>query len=458
MAWPFVEVSPFAEASGDVGTSVDSVARAVDRLNTGKATVSQAAAQSLDLTGGVISTDPPYYHYFAYSDLSDFFYVWLRRSLGEIHPRLLGTLLTPKAEELVADRYRQGGETPSRTFFEEGFEQVFTNARLQASAQFPMTLYYAFKSEADADDDASAGWETILTSLIRSGWAITATWPMRSERSGRMKSVGTNSLASSIVLALRPRPVDAPTTDRRGFLAALRGELPDALRELQQGAIAPVDLPQAAIGPGMAVFTRYAAVLGNDGRPLPVREALQQINALLDEVLNEQEGDFDSDTRFSLGWFRLHGFGPGEFGHAENMANGRGASLGRLSRSGVLTAHGGVVRLLAPGDLPPGWDPAADPHLTVWEVVLHLSRVLAVGGVPAASALYRAVPGSVDLALAKELAYLLFRIAEQRKQTADAVAFNTLAAAWNEISAAATGRSIPAAAQLEIDRSTEDDF
>src|SRR4051794_20503289 len=243
--------------------------------------------------------------------------------------------------------------------------------------------------------------------MIHAGWTVTATWPVRSERGGRMNSVGTNALASSIVLALRPRPADAPTTDRRGFLAALRTELPYALRELQQGAIAPVDLPQAAIGPGMAVFTRYSAVLGNDGRPMPVREALEQINALLDEVLNEQEGDFDADTRFALTWFRQHGFEPGPFGDADNLARARNASIDGLRRSGVLTSYASAVRLLAPADLPADWDPASDPHLTVWEVVLHLSRVLADGGVPAAAALYQAVPGAVDLALAKELAYLL---------------------------------------------------
>lgn len=454
MVWDFVEANPLVGFS--LSGPIESVARSVQAVGPRGSATQQDAAVA-DFSEKILSTDPPYYDNIGYSDLSDFFYVWLRRSLRGVSPKLLATLLTPKTEELVANPYRHGGKEQARVFFEDGFEQVFTRARTEALNDFPITVYYAFKqAESDVGGDASTGWETLLGSMIRAGWAVTATWPVRSERSGRMLAIGTNALASSIVLAMRPRPADAPTTDRRGFLAALRGELPEALRELQQGAIAPVDLPQAAIGPGMAVFTRYTAVLGNDGKPMPVREALQQINHLLDEVLSEQEGDFDSDTRFALTWFRQHGFAAGPFGDADNLARARNASLDGLRRSGVLTSHASAVRLLAPGDLPADWDPATDPHLTVWEVVLHLSRVLADGGVPAAAALYRAVPGSVDLALAKELAYLLFRIAEQRKQTADAVAFNTLAAAWNEIATAATGRSIPAAAQLEFDTENED--
>jgi putative DNA methylase len=454
MTWDFAEANPFSGTAGDFSNTVPGTADSIQRLPAARTPgrASQYGAAEVRANSHVISTDPPYYDSIGYSDLSDYFYVWLRRSLQQVQPSLLSTLLTPKAEELVANPFRHDGKRGAKTFFESGFEGVFRQAREGARADFPVTVYYAFKqSESEPGGDAATGWETLLSSMIRAGWAVTATWPLRSERAGRMNSLGTNALASSIVLALRPRPVDAPSTDRRGFLAALRAELPDALRELQQGAIAPVDLPQAAIGPGMAVFTRYAAVLGSKGEHMTVREALQQINHLLDEVLSEQEGDFDSDTRFALTWFRQHGFAAGPFGDADNLARARNASLDGLRRAGVLTSHASAVRLLAPGDLPATWDPGTDPHLTVWEVVLHLSRVLAEGGVPAAAELYRAVPGSVDLALAKELAYLLFRIAEQRKQTADAVALNTLAAAWNEIASAATGRSIPAAAQLEFD-------
>ena len=458
MAWDYAENNPFSTSAGNFADQFTWIPKAVERLPAAPpGHVEQAPAQVANAKRAVISTDPPYYDNIGYSDLSDFFYVWLRPLVRPVYQKLFSTLLTPKSDELIANSYRQGGKDEARHFFESGFEAVFAQARQHATGEFPTTVYYAFKqSESQVTGgSASTGWETLLTALVHAGWVITATWPVRSELAGRMISVGTNALASSIVLALRPRPADAPTTDRRGFLAALRAELPEALRELQQGAIAPVDLPQAAIGPGMAVFTRHAAVLGNDG-PMTVREALQQINHLLDEVLNEQEGDFDSDTRFSLTWFRQHGFAAGPFGDADNLARARNASIEGLKRSGVLTSHANAVQLLAPVDLPTDWDPATDPHLTVWEVVLHLSRVLADGGVPAAAAVYRAVPGSLDLTLAKELAYLMFRISEQRKQTADAVAFNTLAAAWNEISTAATGRSIPAAAQLEIDPNPED--
>lgn len=406
----------------------------------------------------LVSTDPPYYDSVPYADLADFFHVWHRRMLDEILPKVFSTVLSPKSEELVADQVRLGGKTSAKRFFEDGMLQVFDRLGSVHDPNLPMTVYYAFKQGESGADRGPTGWESMLTALVEAGWSITGTWPVRTEQAGGLRELGRNALASSVVIVCRRRPAEAPVTTRRDLARALQHELPEALRELQQGAIAPVDLPQAAIGPGMAVFTRYAAVLGNDGRPLPVREALEQINALLDEVLNEQEGDFDADTRFALTWFRQHGFESGPFGDADNLARARNASIDGLRRSGVLTSYASAVRLLAPGDLPADWNPATDPHLSVWEVVLHLSRVLADGGVPAAAALYRAVPGAVDLALAKELAYLLFRIAEQRKQVADAVAFNTLAAAWNEIAAAATGRSIPAAAQLEIDQNTEDEY
>jgi len=260
---------------------------------------------------------------------------------------------------------------------------------------------------------------------------------MRSERGGRMLSVGTNTLASSIVLALRPRSVNAPRTPRRGFVAALRIELPTALRELQQGAIAPVDLPQAAIGPGMAVFSRYSAVLSDDGTPMRVRAALSIINEVLDEVLSEQEGDFDPDSRFALAWFRQHGFDSGDFGDADNLARARNASLEHLDRAGILTLRGtrGKVTLLAPSSLDPEWDPATDRSISAWEVVMHLARTLTDNGVVAASALLTRVPESIDRDLCKELAFLLFALAEDAKRTKVAVEFNALGTAWNDIAA-----------------------
>jgi len=437
MAWDFVEVSPFGDAAGDVKVACYTTAEALDRLAvTAPGLASQADAQSRSLAGFLISTDPPYYDNIGYSDLSDFFYVWLRRSLGPIAPRLLSTLLAPKSDELVANPYRHGGKDGAHAFFEAGFMEVFRRARETALPDFPITVYYAFKqSETTSQGEVSSGWETLLEGMVRSGWVITATWPMRSERGGRMRDVGSNALASSIVLALRPRPDGAPRTDRRGFVTALKAELPTALRELQQGAIAPVDLPQAAIGPGMAVLSRYSAVLTDDGSTMRVRTALSLINEVLDDVLFEQEGDFDPDTRFALAWFRQHGFEPGEFGDADNLARARGASLEHLERAGILNLRGtrGKVTLLAPSDLEFNWDPAADTSMSTWEVVLHLARTLTAHGVMGASALLTRVPESIDRDLGKELAFLLFTLAEDAKRTKVAVEFNALGTAWNDI-------------------------
>ncbi|MFD9678709.1 DUF1156 domain-containing protein [Rhodococcus sp. NPDC059969] len=454
MAWDFVEVSPFATASGSLTVATASMAQALDRIEPGyQGVANQASAQNAPIGRMLISTDPPYYDNIGYSDLSDFFYVWLRRSLHPIHPNLLSTMLVPKAEELVANPYRHDGKDGAHKFFENGFREVFHLARESALPNFPITVYYAFKQQdSDGGAEASTGWETLLEGMIRSGWAITATWPMRSERSARSVSIGTNALASSIVLALRPRPDDARTTDRRGFINALKDELPSKLKELQQGAIAPVDLPQAAIGPGMAVFSRYSGVLTDDGSKMTVRAALSRINEILDEVLAEQEGDFDVDTRFAIAWFRQHGFDAGTFGDADNLARARNASLDHLERAGILTKPAGKVTLLSAEALDAmyaekEYDPSTDQHISAWEAVMHLTRLLASKGVPAAAQLLADVPASIDRDLCKELAFLLFAIAEDRKQTKVAVDFNALGTAWNDIVA----ESRNAATQLTFD-------
>jgi putative DNA methylase len=435
MSWEFVEASPFGRASGDIGIALESIASSLDKLPSGPpGTVLQQSAGSTDFSSFCVSTDPPYYDNIGYSDLSDFFYVWLRRALKMVHPSILSTMLVPKSEELVANPYRHGGKSGAQSFFEEGFEAVFRAARSSASKDLPITVYYAFKQQdATSDGSASTGWETLLEGMIRSGWQISATWPMRSERGGRMTSIGTNALASSIVLACRPRPENAPRTDRRGFIQALKAELPQELHELQQGAIAPVDVPQAVIGPGMAVFSRYSAVLEDDGSKMTVRTALQRINAILDEVLTELENDFDKETRFALTWFRQSGFDTGRFGDAESVANARGVNLDALQRAGILTTGGGKVALIAPSNMPADYDPATDTAVSQWEVVMHLTRVLADEGVPAAATLLGRVPTSVDWDLCKELASLLFKLAEDMKKTKLAVDFNNLGAAWNDI-------------------------
>lgn len=434
MVWDFAEGSVFTNGPCDPSTSSAWVARALDHVDAGLPGRTSMAVASSTISSALISTDPPYYDNIGYSDLSDFFYVWLRRSLRPIYPDILSTMLVPKAEELVANPYRHGGKIEAQRFFEDGFREVFRRARKTTPTAYPITVYYAFKQQdSTLGGEASTGWETLLEGMIGSGWAITATWPMRSERGGRMISIGTNALASSIVLACRPRPEDAPRTDRRGFLAALKSELPDKLRELQQGSIAPVDLPQAAIGPGMAVFSRYSAVLEDDGSKMTVRTALQRINAILDQVLTELENDFDRETRFALTWFRQSGFDTGKFGDAESVANARGVSLDALERAGILTKGGGKLALIAPSDMPADYDPATDTDISQWEVVMHLTRVLASDGVPAAASLLGRVPRNVDWDLCKELAHLLFKLAGDKKKTKLAVDFNGLGAAWNDI-------------------------
>ena len=423
----------------------------------------QADAASREYGTALISTDPPYYDNIGYSDLSDFFYVWLRRSLRAVHPDLLSTMLVPKTEELVANPYRHGGKEKAKGFFEEGFRHVFAKARRSAVPDFPITVYYAFKqSESDGTGDASSGWETLLEGMIRSGWGITSTWPIRSELSNRMIGSGSNALASSIVLSLRPRLEDALTTDRRGFIAALEAELPAALRKLQQGQVAPVDLPQAAIGPGMAVFSRYGGVLEPDGKKMTVRSALARINEILDQVLNEQEGDFDSTTRFALAWYRQHGYAVGKFGDADNLARARNTSVDVLDRDGILTSRAGNVQLVRPADLSWDYDVLRDNHTSIWESLHHLLKTLERDGIaPAGDFLRDALSrpdGAVDADLVKELAHLLFRIAEGNNATKDALSFNALVTSWPEImDVARAERPVLVAAQTPFNFNGEDD-
>lgn len=298
MAWDFAEGHPFFPGPVDPATTSSWVAKALERLPAYPPGYSRQCNARLNTSPGLIATDPPYYDNIGYADLSDFFYVWLRRTLRDVLPSILSTLLVPKAEELVANVYRFGDKTGASSFFEAGFTRFFEQARQSTLPAFPITVFYAFKqAETTRDGEVSTGWERLLEGIVKAGWSITATWPMRSERGGRMLSIGTNALGSSIVLALRPRPDDAPQVDRRGFIAALKAELPAKLKELEQGKVAPVDLPQAAIGPGMSVFTRYSGVVENDGSRMRVASALARINEVVDEVLAEQEGEFDSDTR-----------------------------------------------------------------------------------------------------------------------------------------------------------------
>lgn len=459
MAWDYAEVNPFSASSGNLSNHVNWVAKAVDTLPAGpKGWAFQADAAVVNAQNALISTDPPYYDNIEYSDLSDFFYVWLRRSLRGVHTGLFDTVMVPKSEELVANPHRHGSKPRAKKFFEEGFEAVFRVARSTASSKFPISVYYAFKqSEADDRGVSSTGWETILGSMVRAGWMVTATWPMRSEMANRMIGAGANALASSVVLALRPRPDDAAITDRRGFIAAMKRDLGPALRELQQGGIAPVDLPQSAIGPGMAVFSQYAKVIESDGSEMSVRSALARINEVLDELLTEQEGDFDSTTRFALAWYRGHGYEAGQFGDADNLARARATAVATLERDGILNARAGKVKLYRPAELPAGYDVSKDSHTSAWEALHHAIRVQEAKGIPAAGAFLHEASqrpdGAVDLDLVKELAYLLFQIAEKNGWTKDAISFNGMATSWGDLLDA--GRT---AAAAPTDTSTTLDF
>ncbi|HLI43599.1 MAG TPA: hypothetical protein VKU92_03930 [Acidimicrobiales bacterium] len=438
MVWDYAEVNLFSDSTGNISGALDWVAEVIDGVPTtapGSAAQCDATAQSsIPLQRLAISTDPPYYDNIGYADLADFFYVWLRRSLASTYPALFSTMLTPKAAELVADPFRSGGDKElSEQRFEDGFEKAFAHLRKAARPDFPLTVFYAFKqSEQDDSGVASTGWETMLAGLLRAGFAVTATWPMRTELGNRMRNQASNALASSIVLACRPRSDTAGITDRRGFLAALHAELPQALRELQQGNIAPVDLAQAAIGPGMAVFSRYAKVVEPTGEPMPVRSALALINQVLDEVLAEQESEFGADTRFAIKWFEQYGFDEAGYDPAEGLARAMNVSVKGLEDAGILVARAGRVRLLRRSELAANWDPATDTRMPVWEVTQQLVRALWDEGSEAkAGELVRRLGGVGEVA--RDLAYRLYAICERRGWADDALGFNALVTAWPEI-------------------------
>jgi putative DNA methylase len=455
MAWDFVESNPFGEAGADFSASVEWMCKALHNLMASHASsvvAADAAACSYD--GVVISTDPPYYDNIGYSDLSDFFYVWLRRSLRDVHPALFSTILVPKAEELVANPCRHGGKDAASQFFEEGFGRVFARARESATDDFPITVYYAFKQqELQSEGVSSTGWATMLEGMIRAGWTITATWPVRSELGNRMRSLGSNALASSIVLALRPRHATAETTSRRGFLAALKADLPEAIAAMRQGSIAPVDYAQATIGPGMAVFSRYTKVIESDGSAMTVRTALTLINRALDEVLADQDGDLDADTRFCIMWYEQFGWSRERFGLAEGIALRVNRSVEGIARGGVLTAKEGWVSLTRPAELPVGWDPLTDDRVSVWEATCHLARAITTVGLDDAARLLAAIRKrpEIDVDAVQRLAIRLYRLAET-KHPEDAGLFNALGTEWAALTDAASTRRVePAQGGLDLE-------
>jgi len=456
MAWDFAESNPFGGSSGDFLEDLKWVCRSLENTparETGHA--DQADAATREYRGMVVSTDPPYYDNIGYSDLSDFFYVWLRRSLRDVYPRLFASMLAPKADELVANPHRHSGRDGAKRFFETGFAHVFAHVREGASEDFPITVFYAFKqTDLDAEGLSNTGWATILEGMIRGGWSITATWPMRTELSNRMIAFGTSALASSIVLVLRPRHATAGQTSRRGFVATLKRELPGALEEMRQGAIAPVDLAQATIGPGMGVFSRYERVVENDGSDMSVKTAIAVINQAVDEVLAEQEGHLDATTRFCLTWYAQHGWAAGPAGDGINLSQAYGTSEPSLLNSGVLTKSGSTVRLVPPAGLPATWNPTTDHNISVWEIAMHLMRVLSAedGGLEAAAKLMAAAGtrSEVEVESVQRLAYRLYEMT-QKSRPDDARLFNLLGGSWSDLTEAAGRVRLGAALQGSFD-------
>lgn len=453
MVWDFAEANIMGESVGAWATCSGYVADCITVIATPSGRQNDArqidAASPWDrLDGVLVSTDPPYYDNVGYADLSDFFYVWLRRTVGDLYPDLFRTILVPKDPELVAAPERFGGDKHrARDQFELGFRRAFSTLREKMDSRFPLTVYYAFKQddaegegeEADGNVsgsqtiDRTTGWETMLEALIGTGFQITATWPVRASQAWRMRAMGSNALASYIVLACRPRPESAMQADRRSFVTELRRELPVALRCLRQGNIAPVDFAQAAIGPGIAIYSRYHQILETDGKPMSVRMALGLINQILTEVLSEQEDEYDPETRWAIAWFDQHGFDEGDFGEAELLSKAKVTSVSGLRQAGLVHSQGGKVRLWRPEELPEGWDPVADRRVTVWEMTHHLLRVYyyeRAGDLPTAELLRKL--GSRGHA-ARDLAYQLFVVSEKRDRSREAQAYNALALGWPEI-------------------------
>ena len=389
----------------------------------------------------IISTDPPYYDNVPYADISDFFYFWLRISLSEVHTDLFETMQTPKSEELVAAPHRHNGDAEAaKEHFEGGFRKTFGGMREAIDPRFPLTVYYAMKQN-EGEDGANTGWETMLTGLIESDFQITATWPVRAAQDWRMRSMGSNALANYVVLACRERPADAPIATKREFIQILKDELPPALLDLQHSNIGAVDFFQAALGPGMAVFSRYGKVVEADGSAMSVGDALRCINEEVGSYLSKQTGEMDSWTRFAVAWFSEHAFATGDYGVAETLALSNAVSVDGVAEAGIIESGGGNVRILSINEIPEDWDPATDSRLTVWEIVHHLARTLDQKGTDGAGALLKQVGGLAEDA--KALCYRLFTICEQNKWANEALVYNTLITEWPEISQRAQAAEEP---------------
>lgn len=434
MSWDYAEANPFSNSAGCFDNSMDWVVRCLESLGTGRqGFVRQFDAQSDNgLRDIIVSTDPPYYDNIAYADLSDFFYVWLRQALKKSFPDIFKTMLVPKTEELVATPYRFDGDTEkARKFFEDGMRKAFGQINTYAREDMPVTVYYAFKQSDDDDDSktASTGWETMLSAIIRAGFSITGTWPMRTERASRTVGKDSNALASSIVLVCRKRSTNAPVSTRRDFINALKRELKPALQKLQASNIAPVDLAQSAIGPGMGVYSRYSKVLEADGTPMSVRSALQIINQELDHYFTEQDGELDRDSRFCVDLYTQYAFNDVKFGEADVLARAKNTSVEKLAARGVLYAQKGVVRLLTREEIP---EKIETQERNIWLLTQQITLALEKDGVNGAAKIVADIFTS-EPEYAKALAYRLFTIAERKGWAGEAYAYNSLVIAWPDV-------------------------
>lgn len=459
MVWDFAEANPFSNSTGNWLGAVEWICKCLEMLSH-KVLQGYASQKNAMDIGGIdniiVSTDPPYYDNIGYADLSDYFYLWLRRTLKNIYPDLFATMLAPKEGELVAMPYRfNGDKEKAKLFFEEGLLKVFQKIRSVISDKYPITVYFAFKqTDSNSEDDApnnieaSSGWETMLSSLINAGFKITGTWPMRTERPTGTK-VNMNALASSIVLVCRKRSIESQTVTRREFLNTLRKELYNSLKKLQSGNIAPVDLAQASIGPGMSVFSSYSKVLEADGTPMSVRTALQIINQELDAYLASQEGEMDSDTRFCVAWYEQFGMNEAAFGEADVLARAKNTSVDRLVNDGVLFAAKGKVRLLKRDELEDNWDPDVYKKDMIWMYTQQLVKTLVAEGEEKTAALVTKMRNDAS-ERAKDLAYRLYTIAERKGLTEEALAYNSLVVAWPDIQKKAAELSTRPYEQMDL--------
>ena len=436
MVWDFAETNPFSSSTGNWMAMCNWIWKVIDRVvpaSLGRE--SQFDAQTVDYPdNSIVCTDPPYYDNIGYADLSDFFYCWMKPLLKSIYPGIFSMLATPKSEELVATSYRHGGRDAAEAFFLDGMSKVLTNMAQQVLADYPTTIYYAFKqSEIVRDGISSTGWAAFLQAVLSAGYTIVGTWPMRTEMANRMVALETNALANSIVLVCRKKETTSDAISRSEFIANLKQELPPALEELQKVNISPADMPQSAIGPGMAIFSRYQAVLEADDNPMSVKTALQLINRELDEFLGGIEGEFDANTRFAISWFEHNGLAEGDYGTANSIATARGISVDSVKDAGIVESFAGKVRILTRHELNVDWDPTANRNLTVWECCQYLIRELEHSGELATARLLRKI-GSVQADAAKELAYCLHDIcANKRKDAREAVSYNGLISVWSEL-------------------------